>query len=69
MIHLNWEKNKVKKQVKCVHVNAEKYKVNNMLTEGNVYDVINETDEFIFIIDNSKRVAGYYKDYFTEMKE
>ncbi|HIV75083.1 MAG TPA: hypothetical protein H9895_08415 [Candidatus Pseudogracilibacillus intestinigallinarum] len=67
MIHVNWEKNEVIKQVKCMHANAKKYKVNNMLTEGNVYDVINETDEFIFVIDNSKRVAGYYKEYFEEI--
>ncbi|HLR42343.1 MAG TPA: DUF6501 family protein [Pseudogracilibacillus sp.] len=64
MIHLNWEKNEVIKKVKCVHANAKKYKVNNKLTVGKEYDVINETDEFIFIIDNSDRVAGFYKEYF-----
>lgn len=64
MIHLNWEKNTTDKQVKCIHSVAKKYKVNNMLTVDKVYDVINETEEFIFIIDNSKRVAGYYKEYF-----
>lgn len=66
MIHYNWEKREVIKQVKCVHTDAAKYKVDTMLTKGKVYDVINETDEFIFIIDNSDRVAGFYKEYFTE---
>lgn len=64
MIHLNWENNKTGKQVKCIHSEAKKYKVNNMLTVGKYYDVINESEEFIFIIDNSNRVAGYYKAYF-----
>lgn len=64
MIHLNWKKTKTGKQVKCIHSDAKKYKVNNMLTIGKVYDVINESEEFIFIIDNSERVAGYYKEYF-----
>jgi len=68
MIHYNWEDKKVIKQVKCVHTKAKKYKVNTMLTENKVYDVINETDEFLFIIDNSDRVAGYYKEYFTDIK-
>jgi len=67
MIHYNWKNAEVIKQVKCVHTNAKKYKVNTMLTEGKNYDVINETEEFIFIIDNSNRVAGYYKEYFTEL--
>ncbi|MEI3613718.1 DUF6501 family protein [Pseudogracilibacillus sp. SO30301A] len=64
MIHLNWENKQPIKRVKCIHSDAKKYKVNTMLTKGKEYDVINETDEFIFIIDNSNRVAGYYKEYF-----
>lgn len=64
MIHLSWEQNKTKKRVKCIHTKAEKYTVKSMLTKGKIYDVINETDEFIFIIDNSNRVGGYYKEYF-----
>ncbi|MBO1004353.1 DUF6501 family protein [Pseudogracilibacillus auburnensis] len=64
MIHLNWEKNPIIKRVKCIHAEAKKYKVNNMLTKGKEYDVMNETEEFIFVIDNSNRVAGYYKEYF-----
>lgn len=64
MIHYDWNNKKIIKKVKCIHTKAEKYKVDTMLTEGKVYDVINETEEFIFIIDNSNRVGGYYKDYF-----
>lgn len=64
MIHLNWNDRKTVKQVKCVHTNAEKYIVNNKLTAGSLYDVKNETEEFYFILDNSGKVGGYYKDYF-----
>jgi len=64
LIHLKWDQSEIIKQVKCVQNNAQKYTVDTMLTVGKTYDVINETDEFIFIIDNSNRVAGYYKEYF-----
>ncbi len=64
MIHLDWKNAKVKKKVICTQNNAKKYTVNKMLTVGKTYDVINETDEFIFVIDNSNRIAGYYKEYF-----
>lgn len=64
MLHLTWDKPKVIKQVKCVQNQAKKYSVSKMLTVGTMYDVINETDEFIFVIDDSERVAGYYKEYF-----
>lgn len=67
MIHLDWEKRAVMKQIECVHTNAAKFVVNNKLTAGKVYDVINETDEFYFIIDNSERVGGFLKDYFKEV--
>lgn len=67
MIHYEWDKKKPIKQVKCVHTDAKRYKVNTMLTKGKVYDVINETEEFIFIIDNSNRVGGYFKEYFAEV--
>lgn len=65
MLHLTWDEPKVIKQVTCVQNKAKKYSVDTMLTEGKKYDVINETDEFIFVIDNSNRVAGYYKEYFA----
>lgn len=64
MIHLDWDQAKVVKQVKCVKNQAKKYTVDKMLTVGKIYNVINETDEFIFVIDNSDRVAGYVKGYF-----
>lgn len=67
MIHLEWEKRPVLKRIKCVHTNARKFVVNNKLTAGKKYNVINETDEFYFIIDNSKRVGGFLKEYFTEI--
>ncbi|MDZ5711900.1 DUF6501 family protein [Jeotgalibacillus haloalkalitolerans] len=66
MIHLDWENRETIKQVKCVHDNAAKYVVNNVLTVGKTYDVKNETEEFIFIIDNTGKVGGFYKDYFEE---
>lgn len=64
MIHQNWDTTPAKKQVVCVHDKAAKYVVNNVLTVGKTYDVQNETEEFIFIIDNSGKVGGFYKDYF-----
>ncbi|MGP4041267.1 DUF6501 family protein [Gracilibacillus sp. D59] len=64
MIHQNWENNHTIKKIKCVHTNAKKYKVNSVLTEGKIYEVKNETDEFYFVIDNTSRIAGFKKDYF-----
>jgi len=66
MQHLTWQEKETIKKVKCVHADAKKYIVNNVLTPGNVYDVKNETDEFYFVVDNSGKVGGYYKDYFEE---
>lgn len=66
MIHLDWEERAVIKQIECVHADAKKFVVNNKLTPGKKYDVINETDEFYFIIDNSNRVGGFLKEYFQE---
>ncbi|MGM8366728.1 DUF6501 family protein [Virgibacillus sp. W0181] len=68
MIHLDWENNKPIKQVECVHTEAKKFIVNNKLTCGKKYDVINETEEFYFIIDNSNRVGGFFKEYFKEIE-
>ncbi|KPD00664.1 hypothetical protein LR69_01042 [Geobacillus sp. BCO2] len=42
--------------------------VSNVLTPGKVYEVKSETDEFYFVIDNSGKVGGFYKDYFEEVK-
>ena len=66
MIHQNWHERKTVKKVKCVHTDAVKYIVNRALTAGEIYNVKNETEEFYFIIDNTGRVGGYYKDYFQD---
>lgn len=64
MIHNTWQNKNTIKQVRCVHTKAEKYMVDRVLTVGKVYDVKNETEEFLFIIDNTGKVGGYYKEYF-----
>lgn len=64
MIHEVWKNSPTIKMVKCVHTNAEKYVVHNMLTAGKTYEVKNETEEFYFVEDNSGHIGGYYKDYF-----
>lgn len=66
MIHYNWAEKQTIKKVKCVHTNAKKYSVENKLTVDKIYEVKNETDEFYFILDNSDRIAGFYKEYFIE---
>ncbi len=67
MIHLNWENRETMKQIECVHTDAKKFIVNEKLTPGRTYNVVNETDEFYFIIDNSNRVGGFFKEYFKEI--
>lgn len=64
MRHLTWNSSETLKLVKCVHTDAEKYIVNRALTVGKTYEVKNETEEFYFIVDNSGKVGGFYKDYF-----
>ncbi|WP_141433574.1 DUF6501 family protein [Bacillus sp. 03113] len=64
MIHKVWDQKETGKKVQCVHTNAKKYIVNHALTEGKFYDVKNETEEFYFVIDNTGKVGGFYKDYF-----
>ena len=66
MIHLEWNERKTIKKVKCIHTNAKKYIVNHVLTHDKVYDVKNETEEYYYIVDNTGRVGGFYKDYFQE---
>jgi hypothetical protein len=68
MIHLTWKETETIKKVKCIHTNAKKYQVENVLTEGKAYDVKNETEEFYFVIDNTGTVGGFYKEYFEEVK-
>lgn len=52
------------RQVVCKHADADKYLVTNVLTPGKTYDVKNETEEFLFVVDNTGKVGGYYKTYF-----
>ena len=66
MIHLSWKDRETIKKVKCVHTDAKKYLVHNALTTGKVYDVKNETEEFYYIIDNTGKVGGFYKEYFQD---
>lgn len=68
MIHLNWEERDTEKTVECVHADAQKFIVHNKLTPGKQYEVKNETEEFYFIMDNSNRIGGFYKNYFKELK-
>ncbi len=68
MRHLTWNNSETLKKVKCIHTNAEKYIVNHALTVGEIYDVKNETEEFYFIVDNSGKVGGFYKDYFEDIQ-
>ncbi|MDY0405754.1 DUF6501 family protein [Virgibacillus sp. 179-BFC.A HS] len=67
MNHYQWTNKPTIKQIECVHADAKKFVVNNVLTPGKIYDVKNETDEFYFIIDNSNRIGGFRKEYFKEI--
>ncbi|MDQ0214336.1 hypothetical protein J2S13_000732 [Oikeobacillus pervagus] len=67
MIHLNWAERETIKKVKCVHTNAKKYMVENVLSPGKEYEVKNETEEFYFVVDNRGKVSGFYKEYFEVM--
>lgn len=67
MIHQTWSEIQTIKKIKCVHTNAKKYMVDRALTADKVYDVKNETEEFYFVVDNTGKVGGYYKDYFQEV--
>lgn len=68
MIHHTWHDSNTIKEILCVHTNAKKYLVHNALTEGKKYEVKNETEEFYFVVDNSGKVSGFYKDYFKEVE-
>lgn len=67
MLHETWKTRTPLKKVKVVHTDANKFTVNDMLTVGQTYDVVNETEEYYQIIDNSGHVGGYYKTYFEEV--
>ena len=59
-----WPEKTAIRTVVCKHTDAEKYLVNNVLTPGKEYEVKNETEEFVFVLDNTGKVGGYYKTYF-----
>ncbi len=67
MIHENWKEKPTVREVKCIHTDAKKYMVNRVLTEGKNYEVKNETEEFLFVVDNTGKVGGFYKEYFEEV--
>ncbi|MDK7113877.1 DUF6501 family protein [Staphylococcus pettenkoferi] len=67
MLHEEWKSKTPIKRVKVVHTDADKFTVSDMLTVGQQYDVVNETEEYYQIIDNSGLVGGYYKTYFKEI--
>lgn len=69
MMYLKWDKLPTIKKIKCVHTNAEKYRVDRVLSAEKVYEVKNETEEYYFIIDNTGRIGGYSKDYFVEVND
>lgn len=64
MIHLEWANRPTIREIKCVHTEAKKYMVNRALTAGKTYELKNVTEEFYFVIDNTGKVGGYYKEYF-----
>lgn len=66
MLHETWQDNNLG-QVKVRNVDAKKYKVSDMLTVDKVYTIVNETEEYIFVVDNSGKVGGFYKDYFEKI--
>ncbi|MFB9220925.1 DUF6501 family protein [Kurthia sibirica] len=65
MIHINWADAPTIKKLTCVQTDAKKYVVSNVLTVGKEYELKNETDEFYFVIDNTGKIGGFYKEYFS----
>ncbi len=64
MIHTNWITTPTLKTVTCTQTDAKKFLVSNVLTVGKSYEVKNETEEFLFVVDNTGKVGGFYKEYF-----
>jgi len=65
MLHNTWKDSPTLRTVTCTHTDAAKYLVSNVLTVGKQYEVKNETEEFIFVVDNTGHIGGYYKTYFA----
>ncbi|MFC0014622.1 MULTISPECIES: DUF6501 family protein [Allobacillus] len=66
MIHKTWNDNQTLKEITCVNTDAEKFTVTECLTVGKTYQVKNETEEFYFVIDDTGKMGGFYKNYFEE---
>ena len=49
------------------HTDAEKYKVNDMLTEGKTYTVVNETEEYI--LSRTTPVKPVTGSYFEDVND
>ncbi|ANU23169.1 DUF6501 family protein [Planococcus donghaensis] len=64
MLHNEWLNKETIKTVTCKHTDAAKFLVSNVLTAGKEYEVKNETEEFIFVVDNTGKIGGFYKTYF-----
>lgn len=64
MIHNEWLTKETIRTVTCKHADAAKFLVSNVLTAGKTYEVKNETEEFIFVVDNTGKIGGFYKTYF-----
>lgn len=64
MLHNEWLDKETIRTVTCKHTDATKFLVSNVLTEGKKYEVKNETEEFIFVVDNTGKIGGFYKTYF-----
>lgn len=64
VIHNEWLTKETIRTVTCKHTEAAKFLVSNVLTAGKTYEVKNETDEFIFVVDNTGKIGGFYKTYF-----
>ena len=64
MIHTNWMTTPTIQTVTCTQTDAKKFLVSNVLTPGKSYEVKNETEEFLFVVDNTGKVGGFYKEYF-----
>ena len=67
MLHETWKDNTPIKKIEVIHTDGKKFTVADMLTVGKQYDVINETEEYYQIVDNSGLVGGYFKTYFKEV--
>lgn len=68
MLHETWKERTPIKKVEVINTDAKKFTVSDMLTVGKQYDVINETEEYYQIIDNSGLVGGSIKHISKKFK-